>query len=453
MTYSIIKKSQLEGAQRIDAEYYQPEYLGIDKIISDSNFKTINDLSEKVFSGPFGSTLKSESYQAEGIPFIRIGDISDVFINKDNLVFISPKEHRRIYSTHLEPGDIVFSKIGTVGRLSIISDELGEVNISENNIGIRISSLNPEQKAYLLFFLLSKYGQLQILRKGSGNIQQKINVVDIENIKVPLWKGEFFDEIWRKIKNQRYLSLQFYQQAEDLLLEELGLKDFKLENELFAVVDYSTVETANRTDAEFYQTKYQKLKDGLEGKIKPLISLVEAVRPNFDPINTPDKEFRYVELANINSSNGLIDGYEAVLGKEAPSRAKRILKTGDVIVSSVEGSLDKVALVSKDQEGYLASTGFFQFRSGSIAPEVLLVLMKSIVMQWQLKQHCAGTILTAVPAEALSKIYIPQVSSSVSGQIVNFVVTSHTTRRKSKELLEQAKEKVETSIVRQAHYK
>lgn len=68
-----------------------------------------------------------------------------------------------------------------------------------------------------------------------------------------------------------------------------------------------------------------------------------------------------------------------MLGKEAPSRARRVLKTGDVIVSSVEGSLGKVAFVDSAQDGYLASTGFFQFRSKEILPEALLMLAKSIV--------------------------------------------------------------------------
>lgn len=72
----------------------------------------------------------------------------------------------------------------------------------------------------------------------------------------------------------------------------------------------------------------------------------------------------------------MIDGFEQVLGKETPIRAKRILKPRDVIVSSIEGSLEKVAIVSQDQENYLASTGFFQLRSENVLPETLLIIAK-----------------------------------------------------------------------------
>ena len=107
IAYSVISKSQLEGTRRLDAEYYQPEYLEIVQKIQSVPHTSLDSYAEKVF--------------------IRISDISDLFIDQDTLVFISPSEHKRIYSTHLSVGDIVLSKIGTVGRLSVISEELGEV--------------------------------------------------------------------------------------------------------------------------------------------------------------------------------------------------------------------------------------------------------------------------------------------------------------------------------------
>src|SRR3990167_10422611 len=111
--------------------------------------------------------------------------MKDIFIGIDGLVFISEEEHERLKSTSLNVDDIVLSKIGTIGRLSLITGELGKVNISENNVGLRLSNLQIPEKRFLLFFLLSKYGQLQILRFGSGNVQLKLNVKDIDNLLIP----------------------------------------------------------------------------------------------------------------------------------------------------------------------------------------------------------------------------------------------------------------------------
>ena len=450
MIYSIIQKSQLEGALRLDAEYYQPEYLNLISKIKSQKSKLLKEFAEKVFSGPFGSTLKSESYQSKGIPFIRIGDISDVFISRENLVYISESENKRIFSTHLNPGDIVFSKIGTIGRLSVISEDLGQVNISENNIGIRFSKLSPQEKVGLLFFLLSKYGQLQILRSASGNIQQKLNVADIESVKVSIFSTQFQQELWNsyeKITKLRKQGESLYFQAENLLLGELGLTDFKEENELFSIVKLSDVKSAKRMDAEYFQPKYNKLISRIKNQnAKLLPDIIENVPARFNPQNQPEKSFKYVELANINSSIGVIDGFSEVTGRETPSRAKRVLKAGDVIVSSVEGSLGKVALVNKGQDGYLASTGFFQFRSKEILPEVLLVLAKSLIFQVQLEKQCAGTILTAVPKEAIKNVLAPILPKSIQQKIADLVQKSHEARKQAKELLEEAKTKVEETI-------
>lgn len=454
MEYSIIPKSQLEGALRLDAEYYQPEYLEVAAIVASREHKTIKELSDKVFSGPFGSTLKSESYQESGIPFVRISNIADAFIDKQGLVYISSEEHRRIYSTHLKPGDIVFSKIGTIGRLSVISEDLGEVNISENNIGIRLSQLSPARQAYLFFFLLSKYGQDQILRKGSGNIQQKLNVADIEALRVPMVSEELEKGMlgfYEAVVSFRDQSKSLYSQAENLLLEELGLRDFEPDGELYNVANFSDITAAKRMDAEYFQAKYEKLIEAIKSRgAKSLLDILEIVPARFNPRSHSAKSFRYVELSNINSSIGIIDGFSEVLGKETPSRAKRVLKVGDVIVSSVEGSLGKVALVSKEQVNYLASTGFFQFRSRDILPEVMLVLAKSFVLQMQFEKQTAGTILTAVPKEAVKNIVVPRVTKPTQQKIANLVRQSHEARREAKQLLEEAKHKVEELIEKES---
>ena len=64
----------------------------------------------------------------------------------------------------------------------------------------------------------------------------------------------------------------------------------------------------------------------------------------------------------------------------------------------------------------------------------------------QLQKRCAGTILMAVPSETLENILIPVVTKPVQQKIAELVRKSHEARKKSKELLEEAKRKVEAMI-------
>ena len=230
----------------------------------------------------------------------------------------------------------------------------------------------------------------------------------------------------------------------------MGLKDFGADEDLYSVVNFSDIQAANRMDAEYFQPKYERLVNTLQKQqARPLEDVLEGVSTKFNSLTQPDKTFRYVELSNINTSIGIIDGYTETSGKEVPSRAKRVLKKGDVIVSTVEGSLGKVALVSKEREGCLASSGFFQFRSEDLLPEVLLVIAKSFIFQNQLEQRCAGTILTAVPKDSIKDVLVPILPKATQEKIAELVRESHAARKRAKELLEEAKRKVEELIENQ----
>jgi len=450
MQHSIIQKSQLEGAKRIDAEYFQLEYLNLISDIKVFKYRSLKEAGCKVVSGPFGSSLKSDAYLSAGIPFIRINDLGNFFTKDGDLIYISNGDNDRLKQSQLFPYDIVLSKVGnTIGVASAVPEEFAVCNISENNIGIKFSKdFSLKYKLFILTYLNSQIGLKQVLRSISGNAQPKINIHDIENIIFPIPSNSILESNFNLINTAKQSVIRsevFYQQAEDLLLKELGLKDFQVEDDLSYIVNFSDVSEANRIDAEYFQPKYEKLIDQLQSQsAKPFMKVVENIAARFNP--KPDESYKYVDLGNINSSNGIIDGSEEVLGKEAPSRAKRILKENDVIVSSVEGSLNKVALVAGSQNGYIASNGFFQFRSEEVLPEVLLMLTKSIVMQWQMKKHCVGTILTAVPSEALNKMTIPVLPMEKQQEIAELVRKSHEARKKSKELLEEAKRKVEEMI-------
>jgi len=452
---SIVKLSELEGTYRMDGEYYQPAYLNfINSLKKTGNITTFKKIGCEVVSGPFGSSLKSEAYRKTGIPFIRIQNLQDLFITNEELVFISKEDHRRLKSSQLKVGDIVLSKVGnTIGVVSIITSDIGECNISENNIGIKFKNHNGRLKKYLAVYLNTKYGRNQILRLISGNAQPKLNVYDIYNLALFIPRElSIIKEIASKVDSihKAYkLSIILYSQAENLLLEELELKDFKPKYEKTYTANLFKAFKVNRLDAEYFQPAYgevvKKIIEYPDGYTQ-LLNCVENVKPDFDPSKYPDTTFSYIELANIDSSIGVIHSTSEIKGEEAPSRARRILRKNEVIVSSVEGSLEKVALVDEEHEDSLASTGFFQFRAKNIFPEVLLVLSKSIIVKSQLKKECSGTILTAVPNKALKRIIIPNILQQTQQKITSLVQQSHEARRKAKELLEEAKRKVEKAI-------
>ena len=129
-----------------------------------------------------------------------------------------------------------------------------------------------------------------------------------------------------------------------------------------------------------------------------------------------------------------------------PTRARRKVSKGDVIVSSIEGSLSSNALITDEYDGSLCSTGFYVINSDEINSETLLVLLKSQIGQLQLKKGCSGTILTAINKPELENIVLPKIDAPIQHQIQQKITESFNLRKRSKHLLEFAKRAVEIAI-------
>ena len=159
-----------------------------------------------------------------------------------------------------------------------------------------------------------------------------------------------------------------------------------------------------------------------------------------------DKEvYSYIELADVGQS-GEISDVEMQYGRDLPSRARRMVKSGQVIVSSVEGSLQSCALITDEYDGALCSTGFYVLDSDKINGETLLVLFKSELIQALMKQRCSGTILTAISKDEILSMPLPMIDGSVQKEIASKVQESFALRKQSKQLLEYAKQAVEMAI-------
>ncbi len=205
--------------------------------------------------------------------------------------------------------------------------------------------------------------------------------------------------------------------------------------------------TDRRFDAEYWQPDFddiqnaiKKNKDGFDTLDKLFELSDKKVRID------PEKEYLYAELADVNSASGTIDNLTTLQGKELPSRGRMALKKNDIIISSVEGSLEKIALVLSEEKNIIGSTGFFVLRQKAYEPEVALVLLKSKPIQQLLKRQAQGTILTAIPKTSLPRVLLPKISQSVQGQIKQKIAQSNKERQEAKNLLEKAKRAVEIFI-------
>ncbi len=81
----------------------------------------VEEIAEKVAMGPFGSSIKVETYVAQGVPVINGKHLHRCRLDEGaGFNYISEEHADRLVNANVGPGDIVFTHRGTIGQVSII---------------------------------------------------------------------------------------------------------------------------------------------------------------------------------------------------------------------------------------------------------------------------------------------------------------------------------------------
>ena len=93
-----------------------------------------------------------------------------------------------------------------------------------------------------------------------------------------------------------------------------------------------------------------------------------------DPRLEPEKTFRYIDISRVDNKLKRITEAKQLIGKEAPSRARKIVRENDVILSTTRPNLNAIATVPKELDSEICSTGFCVLRSTSLVDATYLFL-------------------------------------------------------------------------------
>lgn len=444
---SEVRLCDIDLNDRIDAEYFNKQDLKILSSLKHCGSVELRTLGE-FFASAFYPAA-TQLYESGDVPFARCVDC----ISHPVITHAQDTSFERIPSdfisdnkgvSDLRRGDIIITKVGTPCYASIIHEH-DRVALSRTVMGIgNIAGIDPY---YLLVFLRSKYGFSQLMRQRELTIQYQLTLERVKRILV-YKPTDCFQQAIRKFVfsslEKEKESLRQYSEAEQSLLSELGFDGWTPTEESVSVKNCSDFMSARRFDAEYFQPKYDeivaKIKTYFGGTIKAASVLVTGLVNESE--DTPE---RYVELADIGVSGEIAGCTDAMFG-ELPSRARQRMATGQVIASSIEGSLDRCALVTPEYDKALCSTGFHRFSSQDINPETMLLLFKSWPIQQLMKRGCSGTILCGILPTALEHVDLPMVNPQVQKELAAKVRESFALRTESKRLLDLAKHAVEVAI-------
>ena len=408
--YSIVNYQDVldsSHSMRLDAEFFHPDYLEIQQQLEASSSHRLKDFQVKI---RHPKEIK-RNYVDDGVLFLRAQNVRPLSIDlTSNPVYISAEDAERLQENTIHHKDILITRSGANAGQCAIYLENNDAISSSHTFIVKSGKLNP---FFLAIFLNTKHGKALIERGKYGSVQPEVAPYFLSQIPMPVWNDlpSVIEKTYLQSKDLAELSKARYVEAQTLLLAELGLANWQPKQQLTFVKNFSDTESAGRIDADYFQPKYDEIVDAIKnysggwGTLEKLARLKDS---NFTP--DAEIEYQYIELANI-GSNGEITDCMVEQGEDLPTRARRKVAAGDVIVSSIEGSSESIALITEEYDNALCSTGFHVVHSDVLNSKVLLVLLKSIVGQLQLKKGCSGTILTAINKSEFSKIAVPKIEA------------------------------------------
>ena len=137
--------------------------------ISEWPVVTVEDLSEKVAMGPFGSSIKVSTFVPDGVPIISGQHLHGVRVDDaPGFNFITHEHAKRLANANVRRGDVIFTHAGNIGQVAYVPEcsRFGRYVISQRQFYMRCDSSEAMPEFVTLYFT-SAEGQHQLLANAS----------------------------------------------------------------------------------------------------------------------------------------------------------------------------------------------------------------------------------------------------------------------------------------------
>jgi type I restriction enzyme M protein len=451
---SIVKYTKvLAGAStlRFDSEYYKKEFLADERILTakSNQFEQFSHLNLEVDASAFYPSI--EPYYGQGdLPFLRVSDVNRT-IDYTNCITI-PNQLTNQHSTlkKVRFGDILLTKGGSIARVGFVTQEAA---VSRDLIFINSAKLSEEDQVYLFLYFQTDFCNRLLIRSSSQSVQAHLTITLVRGLE--LFKASYsFKNFLKKLINcsQKELDLSktIYQQAENLLLTELGLKDWKPTEESIAVKSFSeSFLSSGRLDAEYYQPKY----DQVEEHIKNYSGGWDYLGNKF-LVETGEYSDEYFQqsvnlkfyIRNTNIVRGQINIDENYYVH--PENFSKFVQEGDILTARV-GAIGSFGTVEKELSGSIYSDNVLSLRRVEIEhflPDAYTLYFNTKPNRELMDKFSGGSVQPLITQTSIKSLPIPILNFQFQQKIHSRLNESFTLKQKSKQLLEIAKIGVEKAI-------
>lgn len=222
-----------------------------------------------------------------------------------------------------------------------------------------------------------------------------------------------------------------------------------IDNNQIFIVNRSEIE--GRLDPMFYTSQFVSIIKLLKKSnlCKQLGRIAHFSSEMWNQKDYYTKDFPYIEIGAINIIDGKINEVSRVPIEKAPSRARVIVRTNDIIISTTRPSRGAISKISEQENLYIASTGFSVIRGvdNSVNRDYLFSVLRLDISLKQMMQRSTGGNYPAITQEELSKILIPLPLVDIQNRIVSIIQTAYSKKQSKESKAQQFLDNIDTYLL------
>jgi len=313
--------------------------------------------------GPFGSNIRSENYQQAGVPVLRGVNLGEAGFIHDDLVFLSEQKAEELKNSQAFPGDVIFVAQGTVGKVGLVPNHprFQKTVLSQNLMKFSCDRSKCDPRFFYYFFVSAE---------GQHTIRSRVNPTGVPCISRPLSSLKEFEVPFPPLVEQKAIAavlgalddkielnrrMNATLEAMARALFQSWFVDFdpvraKLDGRQPAALDQAT--------AVLFPLHFEHTENGMLPTGWRHAAIEEVCEANSWTLGKHDdlRTLEYVEISEV--TRGDIANIATYARGEEPSRARRRLRNGDTVLSTVRPDRGSYFLALNPPKNRVASTGF-----------------------------------------------------------------------------------------------
>lgn len=214
----------------------------------------------------------------------------------------------------------------------------------------------------------------------------------------------------------------------------------------YSIVYFSEAKKEKRFDAEFYKNDYVNILNNILKHNNKFLYEIASNKYKKLPNNKKDIEWKYVEIDKIICFQNDYNYTTFFKGDTLPSRASKIPKLHDIIISTVRPTRGAICIFNDIEKDIIVSSGFSIVHTDKINNNYLYTVLSSSFYLKLYERLTKASMYPAMSEEDLFNLPIPIFSDKFQKSIEKLVLEAHNQRQKSNSLMKEANEILEKEI-------